>query len=102
MLRLYANELEKENSILFVMGFSMADEHIRDITIRAIKSNPTLKVFICSYSQKAEDIINNFKSDNIDLDNFYNIELINPFDGFTLRQFNELILTPILCTIKSN
>lgn len=102
MLRLYANELEKENSILFVMGFSMADEHIRDITIRAIKSNPTLKVFICSYSQKAEDIINNFKSDNIDLDNFYNIELINPFDGFTLRQFNELILTPILSTIKSN
>lgn len=47
LLRLYANELEKENTVLFVMGFSMADEHIREITIRALKSNPTLKVFFC-------------------------------------------------------
>jgi hypothetical protein len=101
MLRLYANELEKENSILFVMGFSMADEHIREIIIRAIKSNPTLKVFICSYTEEANDIIANLKADNIDLKNFHNIELIHPFNGFTLSKFNELILNPLLDNIKS-
>lgn len=102
MLRLYANELEKENSILYIMGFSMADEHIRDITFRAIKSNPTLKVFICSYTESASDIIGNLKDDNIDLKDFHNVELINPFDGFTINKFNELILIPLLLSIKSN
>lgn len=102
MLRLYANELEKENSILYIMGFSMADEHIRDITFRAIKSNPTLKVFICSYTESADDIIANLKSDNIDLKDFHNVELINPFDGFTINKFNEHILFPLLQSIKSN
>lgn len=101
MLRLYANELEKENSVLFIMGFSLADEHIREITIRAVKSNPTLKVFICSYTEKANDIITNFKVDNVDLRNLHNIELINPFDGFSLNRFNELILIPLLDKIKS-
>lgn len=102
MLRLYANELEKENSILYIMGFSMADEHIRDITFRAIKSNPTLKVFICSYTEKASDIVSNLRSDNITLKDYHNVELINPFDGFTLNKFNELILTPLLKSIKTN
>ncbi|RKS98646.1 SIR2 family protein [Flavobacterium sp. 123] len=102
MLRLYANELEKENSILYIMGFSMADEHIRDITFRAIKSNPTLKVFICSYTESASDIIANLKSDNVDLKDFHNVELINPFDGFTIHKFNEHILFPLLQSIKTN
>lgn len=101
MLRLYANELEKENSVLFIMGFSLADEHIREITTRAVKSNPTLKVFICSYTEKASDIIANLKADNVDLKNFHNIELINPFDCFSLNKFNELILAPLLDKIKS-
>ena len=100
MLRMYANELEKESSILYIMGFSMADEHIRDITFRAIKSNPTLKVFICSYLQSAKDIIENLKQDNIDLKDYHNVELINPFDNFSLAEFNENILKPLLTSIK--
>ena len=102
MLRLYANELEKENSILFIMGFSMADEHIRNITFRAIKSNPTLKVFICSYKSDAKDIISNLKLDSIDLKDYHNVELLNPMDGFTLNKFNELLLLPLLKSIKTN
>ncbi|WP_281846810.1 hypothetical protein [Olleya namhaensis] len=102
LLRLYANELEKENSALFVMGFSMADEHIREITIRAIKSNPTLKIFIVSYTESAIDIINNFKSDKIDINSFPNVEFINPEDGFNLRKFNEYLLSPLLDNIILN
>jgi len=57
LLRLYSNELEKENTILFVMGFSFADEHLRDITLRAANSNPTLVVHIISYTSEAGDQI---------------------------------------------
>lgn len=51
LLRIYANELEKENSVLFVLGFSFADEHIRDLTLRVANTNPTLKIYIVSHSQ---------------------------------------------------
>src|SRR5699024_4497086 len=46
LLRMYANHLEKENSVLFVLGFSFADEHIKEITKRVLKSNPTLLIVI--------------------------------------------------------
>lgn len=102
LLRLYSNELEKENSVLFVMGFSFADEHIREITIRAIKSNPTLKLYICSYWQDAKDIIDNFKESDININDFHNVEFINPYDNFDLRCFNEHYLKPILDGLKKN
>jgi len=54
LLRIYANELEKENTVLFVMGFSFADEHIRELTLRVANSNPTLQIFIFAYDFKAE------------------------------------------------
>ncbi len=50
LLRMYSGELEKENSVLFVLGFSMEDEHIREITLRVANSNPTLKIYIFCYS----------------------------------------------------
>jgi len=52
LLRLYATELEKENSLLVVAGFSFGDEHILDITKRAMDSNPTLTVCIFSHTQE--------------------------------------------------
>jgi hypothetical protein len=57
-LRIYANELEKDNSILFVLGFSFADEHIRDLTIRVANSNPTLIIYVFAYSNRTRDNLN--------------------------------------------
>jgi hypothetical protein len=57
LLRLYANSLEKENSLLFVLGFSFADEHIRDITLRAANSNPTLQIIIFAFNEDAKQDI---------------------------------------------
>jgi hypothetical protein len=51
-MRMFSNILEKENSVLFVTGFSFADEHIRQITSRALNSNPTLLVCVFCYDQK--------------------------------------------------
>lgn len=101
MMRYYANQLEKENSVLFIHGFSMADEHIREITFRSIKSNPTLKVFLCSYTQDAKLILDNLEKDKIDLNDYHNVQLIVPQDRFDLKAFNEIILKPICEELKA-
>jgi len=54
LLRKFTLELEKENSVLFVVGFSLADEHIRKLLYSVMKSNPTLIVVYMSYSQYVE------------------------------------------------
>lgn len=53
LMRMYSNVLERENTLLFVMGFSFADEHILSITQRALKTNPTLLVVIYAYDETA-------------------------------------------------
>src|SRR4029079_4409722 len=53
LLRIYSNELEKENAFLLVIGFSFADEHIREITLRAANSNPTLLIWVVAHSASA-------------------------------------------------
>ena len=55
LMRIYSNALERENSILFVMGFSFADEHIAKITQRAADTNPTLQVVVFAYSDEDLD-----------------------------------------------
>lgn len=55
LMRIYSNALERENSILFVMGFSFADEHIAQITKRAADTNPTLQVVVFAYSDGDEE-----------------------------------------------
>lgn len=72
LLRLYSNHLERENSILFVIGFSFADEHIREITKRVALSNPTLQILIFAFDEKAKTAI----SQHIPERN--NIEIISP------------------------
>lgn len=51
LLRIYANELDRNNSLLLVFGFSFADEHILELTKRAIRSNPRLIVLISCHTR---------------------------------------------------
>lgn len=51
LIRRFANEVEKENSVLFVHGFSFRDEHLRDLVLRAARTNPTLQVIVFCYSR---------------------------------------------------
>lgn len=53
LLRIYANELDRNNSLLLVFGFSFADEHILELTKRAIRSNPKLIVLISCHTRDA-------------------------------------------------
>jgi len=51
LIRRFSNEMEKENSVLFVHGFSFRDEHLRDLVLRAARTNPTLEVIVFCYSR---------------------------------------------------
>ena len=98
LLRLYANELEKENTILFVMGFSMADEHIREITIRALKSNPTLKVFFVAFKKSDTEKLNDYLENRP----YHNLEILAPEEFFDLQKFNNQILIPLLEEVRKS
>lgn len=51
MLRKFTLELEKENSVLIVVGLSLVDKHIKDLLYGVMKSNPTLVVVYFSHSK---------------------------------------------------
>jgi len=57
LLRMYSNHLERENSVLFVFGFSFADEHIREITKRVAAANPTLLIIIFAFNKASKEAI---------------------------------------------
>lgn len=52
LLRVFSNELEKENTLLVVNGFSFRDEHILDLVKRSMV-NPSLKILIFAYEESA-------------------------------------------------
>ena len=58
LMRLYSNALERASTCLMVAGFSFADEHIAQITMRAAASNPTLLIVVFAYNEEAKKSIN--------------------------------------------
>jgi|GEM_PF-759196 len=67
MLRKFTLELEKENSVLFVIGFSLADKHIKNLLYGVMKNNPTLVVIYFSYSQYDEVVDKHEEKNNSNL-----------------------------------
>ncbi len=67
MLRKFTLELEKENSVLIIIGFSLEDKHIKDLLYGVMKSNPTLVVIYFSYLQynETEDRLKEKKNSNL-------------------------------------
>lgn len=67
MLRKFTLELEKENSVLIIVGFSLADKHIKNLLYGVMKSNPTLIVVYFSYTQydNALDKLEEKKNSNL-------------------------------------
>ena len=56
MLRKFTLELEKENSVLIIVGFSLADKHIKDLLYGVMRSNPTLIVIYFAYSKYDQSV----------------------------------------------
>lgn len=109
LLRIYSNELEKENTILFVMGFSFADEHIRDLTLRVVNSNPTLLIYIFAYSKSSGDDIKEKLEGKINNENV--IIFVPPRDEhdatndafkYDLEMINKKVFKPLLKKVEAD
>lgn len=96
LMRIYSNALERSSSLLIVAGFSFADEHIANITMRAANANPTLQIIVFAYNENAkEDIKSILEKKGICN---HNISIISPqdFKDAAVREdpntmeFNEL------------
>ncbi|RYE59351.1 MAG: hypothetical protein EOP48_01190 [Sphingobacteriales bacterium] len=88
-MRMYSNILERENSVLFVSGFSFADEHIRQITYRALNSNPTLLIIVFCFSDYDKTCIDELFP-NLKYKNLY-----NEFIGYGFSKMIDDIFRPI-------
>jgi hypothetical protein len=95
LLRIFSNDLEKENSALFLIGFSCRDEHIRELLVRAAQTNPTLQIFIFAYKPPTiaefEDRFAGYQTSN------GNIRIIGPAlasrDGKSQEAYNLRTIT---------
>lgn len=84
LLRIYANALDRENTVLIVFGFSFGDEHIRDITTRALK-NPTLRLMVFAYNSADRDrYVALFEP-------YSNVEVISGEENLTFDKFNAAL-----------
>lgn len=85
LLRIYANHLDRENTLLLSFGFSFSDEHIRDITTRALK-NPTLRMMIFAFDTAARDSFARI------FDKYSNVEIVwSPSMNLDFAQFNQAL-----------
>lgn len=111
LMRLYSNALERTSTCLMVAGFSFADEHIAQITMRAAASNPTLLIVVFAYNAEAKGSIHeNLKKGGCTGNN--NILILSPEDykeaqdkdaieetdelkTFDLQSINKYVFEPI-------
>lgn len=77
LLRIFANSLENENAVLIAFGFSFADEHLREVTLRSLR-NPTSQMIIFAYDADAVE-----RFDGL-FEGQRNIIIVSPEDGDTI------------------
>ncbi len=86
LLRIYANELDRENTLLIAFGFSFGDDHILKITKRALK-NPTLKLIAFAFNDAdRQAYVTKF-------DGYNNVDVIAPVENAQIDfpAFNALL-----------
>lgn len=110
LLRIFSNALEQPNALLISAGFSFADEHIAQLTVRAANNNPTLQVLVLAYdiAAKAETDSN---ISRVGTCRNNNISILSPEDvtmengpipdltNFDFESINEKVLKAICNTI---
>lgn len=96
LLRIYANELDREGTLLVSFGFSFGDSHILGITRRALK-NPTLRLVAFAFNDAdRETYLKRFDGCN-------NVDIIAApaLTNIDFAKFNE-VLRSILPTLDGN
>lgn len=94
LMRFFSSELEKMNAVLFVVGFSFEDSHIKELVEKAADANPTLRVYIFVYEdsknifEKMSDKALN-KNISIIKDQKYTISKISDYFGEIFREIHQ-------------
>lgn len=92
-IRIFANELERQNTILLAFGFSFADEHIMQIIRRALSSNPTLTLLVFPYCKDDLDKFKEkFRFNNNVYCYYYEVDEEQKIENFTLDRMNSLLM----------
>ncbi|MDN2480449.1 SIR2 family protein [Vibrio agarivorans] len=86
LMRIYSNELDKEQTTLIAFGFSFLDEHIQELTKRALR-NSTLKLVIFAYSNSDKESLEKI----FDRDNNVDIVFGLADDKLDFAKFNEAL-----------
>lgn len=90
LLRLFSKAMDQQNVILVSFGFSFADEHILDVTRRALR-NPTAQLIIFAFDNTlSNDFASKFAKQR-------NVTVIVPQDG---EKIDFARLTKILCSVQ--
>ena len=92
-IRMFANELERQNTVLISFGFSFADEHMVQIINRSLSSNPTLTLIVFPYCQ--DDLLKFrevFKFHNNVFCYFNKKDDVDEIEKFTLDNLNSLLM----------
>lgn len=84
MLRLMSYELEKQDSVLIVFGFSFADEHIANLVKRSL-GNKSLTMYICCFDQETS------KEMTAIFGEFRNVKLVLLEDFLNFETFNNKV-----------
>lgn len=103
MLRIFQTELDKPQSVLFVIGFSFQDEHIVKMMQRALR-NKELNVYIFCYSNNStkRDIRKNLACEGREYKNLRFIEPRDiPVNGPWDTKENKLTLDIVTKILKS-
>ena len=103
MLRIFQTELDKPQSVLFVIGFSFQDKHIAKMMQRALR-NKELNVYIFCYSNNdaKKDICKNLEYEDNDTKNLKFIEPQNiSAGGLWDTKDNKLTLDIVTNILKS-
>ncbi len=88
LLRLFSKAMDHENSVLITFGFSFADEHILDLTRRALR-NPTTQLIIVSFDHaSAAGYQAKFSKQR-------NVTVLAPAQGTTIdfNRLNDLLIS---------
>jgi hypothetical protein len=98
LIRRFANELEKENSALFVHGFSFRDEHLLDLVLRAAAMNPTLQVIVFCHSRRAKNETSTlFPPERVKNGNVLFVQPAEPADGEAERKLSlDVVVSDLL------
>jgi hypothetical protein len=86
LLRLFSKALDQQNVVLICFGFSFSDEHILDITKRALR-NPTSHLVIFSYDHPSSATY------LAKFDNQRNVTVVTPEKGTVIdfTRFNKIL-----------